>query len=93
MVNRKTNIKDVLAKVTTANEVPKIIHIGKPRLEWGLIVSEVQKRKIVKLSEKDVNIHTVANGVRKEAEKQKLKITANFRKINGVTYLYLVFKS
>ena len=79
----------VLNKTVVVNTIPSITHRGKPRIDWTPLINMVKQKGIVRLSQDDVNVSSVMSGVKKEAEKQKLDIVVNTRKIDGKIYLFL----
>lgn len=79
----------VLKNAVPVDKIPFIAHRGKPNVDWKPLINMVKLKGIVRLSEDDVVIGSVINGIKKEAERQSVEIVTNTRKIDGKIYLYI----
>lgn len=83
-----TDIDNVLKKLEAVNEVPKAKR-GGVRHTWKPILDKVVGKGYFKISEDDISIQSALNGIKKEAERQKVKVALNTRKINGKIWLFI----
>ena|SRR3990170_1299538 len=79
----------VLLKATTATSVPCITHRGKKVIDWQPLIKLVIQKGIVKFSEKDVNIVSMSQGIRKYAISQNMTVVTNFRKVDDIVWLFI----
>jgi hypothetical protein len=86
-----TDIDNVLKKLEPVKEVPKTKR-GGLRHTWKPILDYAIGKGYLRISEDDVSIQSALNGLKKEANRQNVKITLNTRKINGKLWLYIVIK-
>jgi hypothetical protein len=79
----------VLTKAVAVTEIPRIVNRGKAKIDWLPLLNLVRQKGIIRLSEDDVVIGSVANGSREEAKKANMDIVTNTRKIDGKLYLFI----
>jgi hypothetical protein len=78
----------ILTKAVAVNEIPRIVNRG-AKIDWLPLLNLVRQKGIVRLSEDDIVIGSVANGIREEAKKANIDIATNTRKIDGKLYLFI----
>ena len=83
-----TDVQKILTKLEPVKEVPKTKRGGE-RHTWKPILDFAISKGIFKISEKDISIQSALNGIKKEADKQGVKVTLNTRKENGKLWLYV----
>lgn len=81
----------VLKKLEPVEEVPKTKR-GGLRHTWKPILDYAVGKGYFKISEDDISIQSALNGIKKEAERQKVKVALNTRKINGKIWLFIQVK-
>lgn len=86
-----TDIDKVLKKLEPVKEVPKTKR-GGLRHTWKPILDNALGKGYFRISEDDVSIPSALNGLKKEAERQNVKVSLNTRKINGKVWLYILVK-
>lgn len=83
------DMTNVLKNAVAVDKIPSIAHRGKSSIDWKPLINLVKQKGTVRLSENDVVIGSVINGIKKEAERQSVEIVTNTRKIDGKLYLYI----
>lgn len=86
-----TDIENVLKKLESVNEVPKAKR-GGLRHTWKPILDHALGKGYFRISENDISIQSALNGLKKEADRQGVKVALNTRKINGKLWLYIIVK-
>lgn len=86
-----TDINKVLKKLESVNEVPKTKR-GGLRHTWKPVLDAVLGKGYFKISEDDISIQSALNGLKKEADRQGVKVALNTRRINGKTWLFIQVK-
>lgn len=85
------DMKEVLKKLESVSEVPKT-NRGTSRHTWKPLLEHAVGKGYFRISEDDISIQSALNGLKKEAELQKVKVALNTRKINGKIWLYIQVK-
>lgn len=83
-----TDIDKVLKKLEPVKEVPKTTR-GGLRHTWKPLLDAVLGKGYMRISEDDISIQSALNGLKKEADRQNVKVSLNTRKINGKVWLYI----
>lgn len=86
-----TDINKVVGKLESVKEIPKTKR-GGLRHTWKPLLDHAVGKGYFRISEKDVSIQSALNGLKKEAERQNLKVALNTRKIDGIVWLYIQVK-
>lgn len=86
-----TDINAVIKKLESVNEIPKTKR-GGLRHTWKPILDHAVNKGYFRISEDDISIQSALNGLKKEAERQKVKVALNTRKIDGKLWLYIQVK-
>ena len=86
-----TDITKVLKKLESVKEVPKTKR-GGLRHTWKPILDFAVDKGYFRVSEDDISIQSALNGLKKEADRQNVKVALNTRRINGKLWLYIIVK-
>lgn len=78
----------LLTKTETVNEIPRRAS-GRLSIDWKPLLKLVLQKGIVRISENDARLGSVANGIIDEAKRQSIEIVTNTRKIDGIVWLYI----
>lgn len=87
-----TDINAVLKKLESVKELPKSTKSGKLRHTWKPILDYAVGKGYFRISEDDVSIQSALTGIKKEADRENVKVALNTRKINGKVWLYIQVK-
>lgn len=86
-----TNIEKALKKLESVDKIPKTVR-GSVRHTWKPILDYAVGKGYMRISEDDISIQSALNGLKKEANRQNLKVALNTRKIDGKIWLYIQVK-
>jgi len=86
------DMKKVLENLESVKEIPKTKR-GGLRHTWKPLLDHAVNKGYFRISEDNVSIQSALNGLKKEAERQNLKVALNTRKIDGKVYLYIQVKT
>lgn len=86
-----TDIEKILKKLEPVKEVPKTKR-GGMRHTWKPILDHALNKGYLRISEDDISIQSALNGLKKEADRQNLKVSLNTRKVNGKLWLFILVK-
>jgi len=86
-----TDINKVLKKLESVKEVPKTKR-GGLRHTWKPILDFAFDKGYFRVSEDDVSIQSALNGLKKEADRQNVKVSLSTRRMNNKLWLYILVK-
>ena len=86
-----TDINKVLKKLESVKEVPKTKR-GGLRHTWKPILDFAVDKGYFRVSEDDVSIQSALNGLKKEADRQNVKVSLSTRRMNNKLWLYILVK-
>ncbi len=84
----KTDIENVIKKLESVKDIPKTKR-GGVRHTWKPLLDATLNKGYFKISEDDISIQSALNGLKKEAERQNVKVALNTRKLNGKLWLFI----
>ena len=85
------DMEKIIENTVSVKELPKTKR-GGLRHTWKPLLDYAVNKGYLKISEDNVSIQSAINGLKKEAELQKLNVALNTRRIDGKVWLFILVK-